>query len=95
MIPISGFDPDGDPEIRRMADGSLLLVFNFMPPSWVPEDDSEDLGCGRDLDSQLSKALGVEALWEDREFLVIRRPIAGTVEAIKTFLAEFRRRHDT
>jgi hypothetical protein len=27
------FDPEGEPEIRVMADGSLYVVFNFMPPS--------------------------------------------------------------
>ena len=37
VIPLAGFDPDGEPEIRRMADGSLSVVFNFMPPSWSEE----------------------------------------------------------
>jgi hypothetical protein len=35
IIPFTGFDPEGEPEIRVMADGSWELVFNFMPPSWV------------------------------------------------------------
>jgi hypothetical protein len=40
IIPLIGFDPEGDPEIRVMADGSWELVFNFMPPSWA-EDEPE------------------------------------------------------
>jgi hypothetical protein len=35
IIPLTGFDPEGEPEIRVMADGSWELVFNFMPPPWV------------------------------------------------------------
>jgi hypothetical protein len=35
IIPLTGFDPAGETEIRVMADGSWELVFNFMPPSWV------------------------------------------------------------
>lgn len=43
-IPLSGFDPAGEPEIRVMSDGSLLVVFNFMPPSFVPDEQRDDLG---------------------------------------------------
>src|SRR5262245_22029491 len=63
VIPLPGFDPDGDPEIRRMADGSLWLVFNFMPPSWVPEEEYVDLGRCRDFDRQLEAAIGVPVVW--------------------------------
>ncbi len=31
-IPLSGFDPKGEPIIRVMADDSVYVVFNFMPP---------------------------------------------------------------
>jgi hypothetical protein len=94
VIPIPGFDPDGDPEVRRMADGKLWLVFNFMPPSCVPESDDEDLGRCRDFDRRLEAAIGVPVAWDDREFFLIERPSSDTVARIKRFLAEFRREHD-
>jgi hypothetical protein len=40
VVRLVGFDPDGEPQERRMADGSLYVTFEFMPPSWaedVPE----------------------------------------------------------
>ena len=40
VIPLTGFDLADEPEIREMGDGSLYVVFNFMPPSWA-EDDPE------------------------------------------------------
>ena len=46
-IPLVGFDPKGEPVIRLMADGSLYVVFNFMPPSYVP--DEEGMGSFKDF----------------------------------------------
>jgi hypothetical protein len=92
-IPLPGFDPDGDPEIWRMADGGLRLVFNFMPPSWIPESEYVDLGRCRDFDRRLEAAIGAPVVWEDREFFLIQRPRPDTVEKIKRYLAEFRREH--
>jgi hypothetical protein len=94
VIPLSGFDPEGDPEIRRMADGRLWLVFNFMPPSWIPESEYADMGRCHDFDRRLEAALGVPVTWEDREFFRVDQPRPDTVERVKRFLAEFRRRHD-
>jgi hypothetical protein len=31
-ITLTGFEPEGEPQVRVMDDGSLLVVFNFMPP---------------------------------------------------------------
>ncbi len=89
---INGFDDDGDPEIREMSDGSIKVVFNYMPPSWVPEDQytATDLGPFRDFDMRMEKAIGVQVLWDDREFFVIRQPKADTIEKIKQFLASVR-----
>jgi len=70
-IPLPGFDPDGDPEIRRTADGHLWLVFNFMPPSWIPESEYADLGRCHDFDRRLEAAIGTSVVWEDREFFLI------------------------
>ena len=75
-----------------MNDGSIEVVFNFMPPSWVPEDQytATDLGPFRDFDKRMEKALGVQVVWDDRERFVIRRPKEDTVEKVKQFLASVR-----
>lgn len=83
VISLSGFDPDGEPEIRRMADGSLDLVFNFMPPSWA--DDMSELF--DDFDQRLAAAIGVPVEWVDREFFHISRPAPDTVERVQAFLS--------
>lgn len=93
-IDLPDFDPDGDPEVRREASGKLWLVFNFMPPSWVPEEEYKDMGRCRDFDSQLEQALGTPVLWDDREFFLIEHPLPDTVERIRGFLAEFRRQNE-
>jgi hypothetical protein len=81
------FDLEGEPEIRVMADGSLYVVFNFMPPSWA-EDDSERFD---DFDEQLARATGLPVEWEDRESFRIDHPRDDTVETIRRFLVEYRR----
>src|SRR5436309_11858472 len=73
-IPVTGFDPDGEPEIRVMSDGTLFIVFNFMPPSFAENDEKGFV----DFDKQLEKALGVPVHWEDREFFLIRNPANDT-----------------
>jgi hypothetical protein len=88
VIPLAGFDPDGDPEIRVMAGGSLYIVFNFMPPSWA-EDDPDPFD---DFDKQLAAAVGVPVMWEDRETFRIERPAKDTVERIRRFLGACKRR---
>ena len=77
----------GEPEIRMMADGSLYVVFNFMPPSWA-EDDPDPFD---DFDKQLSKAVGLPVEWEDREFFRIEWSAEDTVERVRRFLAGYKR----
>jgi hypothetical protein len=88
IIELTGFDPLGEPEIRVEANGSLWLVFNFMPPSWAAEDDPERFDT---FDEQLHEAIGVPVLWDDREFFFIDEPAADTVERITKFLQTFKR----
>jgi hypothetical protein len=87
-IPFAGFDPKGEPEIQVAADGSIRVMFNFMPPSWVPDEQRGSLGTFKDFDQRLAKALGVPVSWEDRELFVIKAPRADTIERLKTFLAQ-------
>jgi hypothetical protein len=93
-IPLSGFDPEGEPEIRRTANGGLRLVFNFVPPTWAPEAESRDLGWWADFDRRLERAIGVPVVWDDREVFWIERPRPDTVETIGRFLIEVRRERD-
>ena len=85
IIPLTGFDSDGEPELRVMPDGSLHLVFNFMPPTWA-EDEPEPFDA---FDRRLQEAVGVPVVWEDRELFLIQNPAADTVERITTFLQTF------
>ncbi|VTS01378.1 Uncharacterized protein OS=Rhodopirellula baltica SWK14 GN=RBSWK_00735 PE=4 SV=1 [Gemmata massiliana] len=83
-IELKGFDPKGEPVIRVMADGSIWIVFNFMPPSFVPGD--QGMGPFADFDKQLERAAGVPVVWEDREVFVIQQPKPDTVERLRRFL---------
>jgi hypothetical protein len=93
--PLTGFDPEGEPYVRRTAEGRLWLGFYFMPPSWADEADCQGPGGPwTDFDEQLSRYLGVPVVWEDREWFRIDHPKADTVPAIGRFLVETRRRLD-
>jgi hypothetical protein len=94
-IKLTGFDPEGEPVIRVMADGSLLIVFNFMPPSFVPEEQQtgeSGLGPFADFDKQLQRAAGVPVVWDDREVFVVQKPKKDTVERIRKFIESYRRK---
>jgi hypothetical protein len=87
IIPLTGFDPEGEPEIRVMADGSWELVFNFMPPSWA-EDEPERFD---DFDRQLAEATGMVVEWDDREVFRFPGPVAdGVVDLVQRFLEAYR-----
>ncbi|WP_435011180.1 hypothetical protein P12x_002480 [Tundrisphaera lichenicola] len=92
---LEGFDPMGEPHIRRTAEGRLWLGFNFMPPSWADEADCPGPGGPwADFDDQLTQHLGVPVVWEDREWFRIDSPKDDTVSAIAQFLVEVRQRLD-
>ncbi len=86
IVAVPGFDPEGEPEIRQMSDGSLHVVFNFMPPSFAEDDESKFA----DFNKQLEKAIGVPVLWDDREVFVIRKPGQDTIAKISQFLEGYR-----
>lgn len=91
VVRVSGFDTQGEPVIRVMQNGELRVVFNFMPPSWY--DDAGELGPFRDFDKQLEKSIGVPVVWEEREFFVIHKPAADSVERISVFLHDYRKNY--
>ena len=101
IIPLTGFDPGNEPQIRVLADGTLRLDFEFIPPSWAPEDPPAEpgdpypslrLGRFHDFDKQLERALDVEVYWEDREFFIIRKPRRDTIERLSRFLSQYPRK---
>ena len=82
IVEVSGFDPEGEPEIRVMADGSMWVILQFLPPTWAElEPERFD-----NFDSQLAEATGVPVHWEDREFFRIDRPVPDTIDRVKSFL---------
>ena len=87
-IKITGFDSKGEPVIRIMADGSLQILFAFMPPSWAPEE--EGLGAFADFDKQLRQVARVKVVWDDREVFVIPSPQRDTAEYVRRFLVDYR-----
>lgn len=89
-IAVAGFDPEGEPEIHVMSNGSLLVVFDLMPPSYIDPGDS-DLGAFKGFDKEMERAIGVPVIWEDREVLLIRKPRADTAEKVKGFLERYRK----
>jgi hypothetical protein len=89
-IRLSGFDPAGEPEVRRFADGSLQVVFSFMPPSFVKDEGGwVDLGRYWKLDEEMARAVGVEVVWEDREYFHIEHPREDTIQRLREFLARY------
>lgn len=86
-IAVSGFDPDAEPEIREMSDGTLIVLFNFMPPSYAEDDEAKYA----DFEKQIEQAVGVPVLREDRERFLIRNPQSDTSEKLKAFLEGYRK----
>lgn len=87
-IDLVGFDAEGNPEIRIMSDGTLYLVFNFMPPSDLYEDPKAEIF--EDFDKQIEAAIGVPVLWDDREFFLIENPKSDTIDKVKSFVESYR-----
>lgn len=84
---INGFDPDGEPVIQTLADGSLQIVFEAMPPFF-----SEDAGTEHEFEkfeNQMAQSLGVEVTREDRELFVISSPASDTLEKAIRWLENF------
>ncbi|MFO0823699.1 MAG: hypothetical protein U0792_11380 [Gemmataceae bacterium] len=95
--PLTGFDPSGEPMVRRTASGRLWLCVQFIPPTWVPDEEQTGrygLGVWDDFDKRLASALGVAVVWEDREWFRIDQPREDTVQAIHRFLLAERARLD-
>lgn len=89
-IPVEGFDPEGEPSILEMADGTLQVTVAFMPPSTA--EDKEEYFVAN-FDKQMAKAIGVEVEWRDRELFVIAEPREDTVAQMTAFLQSYWTQH--
>jgi hypothetical protein len=65
----------------------LLVVFNFMPPSWA--EDEGDLGPFEDFDRQMERAIGVPVAWEEPGGLWSGPP--DTIGRLCTFIEGYRK----
>jgi hypothetical protein len=89
-ITLPGFDPDAEPILREIRDGSLLLIFGYLPPLVIESDPAKAQQF--DLDAfgeELEKAAGVSMIWDDREVFVIKRPTSRTIDRIRQFLVNY------
>jgi hypothetical protein len=86
VIPLTGFDPEGEPEIQVMPNGSWYLAFKRLPPSW----GAGNPGAFDDFERQLTAATSVAVHRENDTLFRIERPAANTIQCLQQFLAEFR-----
>jgi hypothetical protein len=89
-VTLSGFEPGAEPVLREMRDGSLLLVFAFMPPRVTEGDPAKarrfDLNT---FGAEVERAAGVPVAWDDKEVFVVKRPRGDTIERIRGFLQNY------
>ena len=84
-ILLSGFDPEGEPIIRVMGNGSLIVVFEFMPPSWA------EGGWLEGFEVEMANAVGADVLWDDREVFIIQNPAAESLNKLRAFVNSYRK----
>ena len=89
-VTVMGFDPDAEPVIREMSDGSLAIQFEAMPPFFA--DDNPDVFDIDNFRSRLEVAAGTDAVWDDREVFVVPDPNDESFSSIADFLGNFRSR---
>ncbi|MBK6699516.1 MAG: hypothetical protein IPG55_06370 [Saprospiraceae bacterium] len=60
-----------------------------MPPDNGAYEENLDMVIFDNFDNELSKVLGVEVVWEDREFFNIPSPKKDTIDILKKYLENF------
>src|SRR5436190_18745977 len=86
----AGFDPESEPTVQEMSDGSIEVWFECMPPSDVERAGPYGLGAFADMDQDMAAALGIPVVWEDRELFRIESAPPGTLERVHAFLETYR-----
>lgn len=87
---VTGFDPAGEPEIVERRDGSICVLFCFMPPSDCEHREAYFLEY---FQRQMEECIQSAVQWEDRELFVIPKPRADTVALVLRFLSTYREAH--
>ncbi|MFO0976456.1 MAG: hypothetical protein U0996_08665 [Planctomycetaceae bacterium] len=88
-IAVDGFDPDGEPLIKKWSDGTLWIHFEAMPPLFAELDGTENEFDAFEL--KIQDALSVAVQRDDREVFVIKQPKSDTAERAKAWLEAYRR----
>lgn len=89
QVPLSGFDPAGEPSIAIGRDGKVRLHFELMPPSFV--SDRSTLGSFADFDKQIAEATGAQVLQEDEKTFVIHKWTPDVLRKTIDFLQNYPR----
>jgi hypothetical protein len=87
VIPLMGFDPEGEPEIQVMPNGNWYLAFKCLPPSW----SADDPGAFDEFERQLTAATSVAVYRQNDTLFEIERPAVNTIKRLQRFLASLRR----
>lgn len=88
-LAIDGFDPDGEPIIKKWSDGSLWLHFEAMPPFFAEDDGTES--DFEQFEAKVQDAIGVTVRRDDREVFVIDNPAPDTAAKVKAWLESYRK----
>lgn len=88
-VSINGFDPDGEPVIKKLSDGTLWIQFEAMPPFFAEDEKSENEFEAFEL--KIQDALGVPVRRDDREVFIIKQPKPDTAEKAKAWLEAYRK----
>ena len=93
-VDIDDFDPAGDPVIRIERCGTLNLVFECLPPSWMKVDEAEELRRLKALDQGLIAAGGPGVIWDSMNICLVESPTPGAIPRIRQFLQSYRKTYD-
>ncbi|MEW4491082.1 hypothetical protein AB1L42_23600 [Thalassoglobus sp. JC818] len=87
-IAVAGFDPDGEPVIKKWSDGTISIQFEAMPPFFAEDEGTEEEF--ENFESKIQESLGVDVRRDDRELFVIEKPNPDTAEKAKAWLESHR-----
>src|SRR5262245_8715208 len=88
-ITVPGFDAEGEPYIEVLADGSLRVVFQAMPPEDVPDHEFDTWQAA--FKSHLGQAAGVPLDWQNRWMFMVWSPRSDTIERLVQCISSYRR----
>jgi hypothetical protein len=92
-IEVSGFDSDGEPEIKVTETERIEIMFNFMPPANGDYNGKKDEEYWDNFETVISEHLGTKVLRDDRESFIIEAAPHGTAKKLKEFLETYWEKH--